>query len=531
MAAKLKRFVKQQKGKLEKSAALHEWMVAHQQLQDECGAAERDAAQAQEAISEFLLDGGDQVEGSQSEGDSRELILKVRDLRQRVADKRRRSSTFETSSLTDELRRIREELEQHKEELEHQESACIAAGPSTFEDEPGNDEDVTWQSRLEELFSRFPTACDEKEKAESRRLFADLVENFLKKRSEFEATCPPSTHAGWSLEDHETFLRVRRAGLAEASATCQPQSEVVSRVCRMMPHRAQRDIVQHSEWYAERLLWRRKLEDLHASKSRQLDEALEKLERKLSKKEAGFRTAAATALDTIKREAVQSVLQSKLDNHRKIKADSAQLELQKRLEMAETETEKKQLEERRAKDEKAKAKALLENYRAEIEDLAREKEQEATKGRALREETTKAEAQLNAERVEFRRRAHAKKVDQLRRAAAASEAREREKEERLAKLRAQVAVQVEADKARVLQPTAAMLAAEAAAKESELFPVHGFTTEELMRDKRFRLGLVLREAGLHNTAAGRDALISAAPKPRKPDTLSQIRFAPENLPP
>lgn len=107
-------------------------------------------------------------------------------------------------------------------------------------------------------------------------------------------------------------------------------------------------------------------------------------------KEAIFRTAAATALATVKREAAQSVLQTKLDNHRQTKADSAQLELQKRLELAEIETEQRRLEERKLKEERAKAKALVDRYRAEIEGLAKEKEQEAAKGRALREEAAKA---------------------------------------------------------------------------------------------------------------------------------------------
>jgi hypothetical protein len=49
-----------------------------------------------------------------------------------------------------------------------------------------------------------------------------------------------------------------------------------------------------------------------------------------------------------------------------------------------------------------------------------------------------AEACLNAERVEFRRREHARKVEQLRRAVEKSEEEQREKEERLAKLRAKV---------------------------------------------------------------------------------------------
>lgn len=50
-----------------------------------------------------------------------------------------------------------------------------------------------------------------------------------------------------------------------------------------------------------------------------------------------------------------------------------------------------------------------------------------------------------------------------------------------------MAVQVDADKDRVLRPTAAVLAAEKAAKDLELFPVHGFRMDELMKDKRFRV--------------------------------------------
>jgi hypothetical protein len=45
---------------------------------------------------------------------------------------------------------------------------------------------------------------------------------------------------------------------------------------------------------------------------------------------------------------------------------------------------------------------------------------------------------LNAERIEYRRREHARKVEQLRRAVEKSEEEQREKEERLAKLRAKV---------------------------------------------------------------------------------------------
>jgi hypothetical protein len=80
------------------------------------------------------------------------------------------------------------------------------------------------------------------------RSLAELENAHATRLSEMSATAPPSSHSGWSPEDHETFLRVRRAGLAEASGMCQPQAEIVSNVCRMMPHKTQRDVVQHLEW-------------------------------------------------------------------------------------------------------------------------------------------------------------------------------------------------------------------------------------------------------------------------------------------
>jgi hypothetical protein len=65
--------------------------------------------------------------------------------------------------------------------------------------------------------------------------------------------------------------------------------------------------------------------------------------------------------------------------------------------------------------------------------------------------------------------------------AAESEARieeEREREERLAKLRALVQVNVKDDPTRHLNPTVATLSEHDVTKTVSMFPVHGFTTGE-----------------------------------------------------
>lgn len=45
-------------------------------------------------------------------------------------------------------------------------------------------------------------------------------------------------------------------------------------------------------------------------------------------------------------------------------------------------------------------------------------------------------------------------------------------------------------------------------------PTYGLLDERIIRDVRFRLGVALREANLHTTAAGRDMVLRAHPRPQ-----------------
>lgn len=71
---------------LDSYALMHWFLRKHAHIRWVCsGAAERDAGQAQEAISEFLLVEGDQMESFELEREARDMLTKVRDLRQRFA--------------------------------------------------------------------------------------------------------------------------------------------------------------------------------------------------------------------------------------------------------------------------------------------------------------------------------------------------------------------------------------------------------------------------------------------------------------
>jgi hypothetical protein len=86
--------------------------------------------------------------------------------------------------------------------------------------------------------------------------------------------------------------------------------------------------------------------------------------------------------------------------------------------------------------------------------------------------------------------------------------------------RLQVKVDVATDPARVLQPTRSLLAAPLA-QDPVFAAVNGYSTEQIVADKRFRAAERLRTQGLAHLPAARDALraMHAQTMPRRPDIL------------
>lgn len=84
----------------------------------------------------------------------------------------------------------------------------------------------------------------------------------------------------------------------------------------------------------------------------------------------------------------------------------------------------------------------------------------------------------------------------------------------------QVEVNVENDPSRHLRPTQAHAGDYDASVRDDMFPVHGFTTDHLMKDKRFKVQLAMNEAGIKNPEIRNLALQSTAPYRPRPDMLT-----------
>ncbi len=112
---------------------------------------------------------------------------------------------------------------------------------------------------------------------------------------------------------------------------------------------------------------------------------------------------------------------------------------------------------------------------------------------------------------------------------AALEAAAKERDERLARLRALVAPEVDRDPKRVLQPTEASKAVDPEDDDPEAAPfrpVNGYSNAQLYRDPKFRLADALQRQGLHNTDYGRAAIGAAATvKATRPDNLTFMQRA------
>eukprot|EP00741_Cyanophora_paradoxa_P024655 tig00022099_g23805.t1 len=201
-------------------------------------------------------------------------------------------------------------------------------------------------------------------------------------------------------------------------------------------------------------------------------------------------------------------------------------------ELAELERRQAEEEAARAEARSAEERAAREARRKLIGEYRAAQRAEQERMRAAEEEARRAEEEEARARLLVRgwrrrrgwrrgRRSGAEGGGERERAA--ERERERaEREARLARLRETVAPVVESDPARLLRPTAAMVSGEAAAAASasgsagpsgkELFPVHGYTVDQLFSDTRFKLTVALREAGLAHMPYAQEMIARAVPR-------------------
>ncbi|KAJ3241060.1 hypothetical protein HDU78_002027 [Chytriomyces hyalinus] len=112
------------------------------------------------------------------------------------------------------------------------------------------------------------------------------------------------------------------------------------------------------------------------------------------------------------------------------------------------------------------------------------------------------------ERVDFRASEQHKKSEALKLDALERENARLEIERKLDALRKSVAVHVESDWSRILQPTEAFKVSKQTEKLPSLFVNHSFTVAALMKDRRFRVSQALHAAGLQHSEYARRVLTS-----------------------
>ena len=140
--------------------------------------------------------------------------------------------------------------------------------------------------------------------------------------------------------------------------------------------------------------------------------------------------------------------------------------------------------------------------RREVEEAQRREDE-------LREqELIASRAEFNAERVDFRKRLLEERAKSRREEQLAAEEADKARVQRINAIASQVGITAEQDPNRILKKTASLEIRETSAQAKELFPVHGYSNDELMRDESFKVGLAIREAGLHTSVYAREALQS-----------------------
>jgi chromosome segregation ATPase len=154
--------------------------------------------------------------------------------------------------------------------------------------------------------------------------------------------------------------------------------------------------------------------------------------------------------------------------------------------------------------------------RAQVQDYKQQLQQERCEAQRLDEQAAQAAAAaagaaMAAARtaVEARQGEALHRLQQQQEQARAAQAATDARRQRLAAIAAALGPQLARDPARLLQATAASSAAPRA-QHPAFRPVHGFTTQQVVADPRFRLVEALRGAGLLAGAAGRAGYTRAA---------------------
>jgi hypothetical protein len=197
----------------------------------------------------------------------------------------------------------------------------------------------------------------------------------------------------------------------------------------------------------------------------------------------------------------------------------------------EAELKKQQVEWERWIRKRQAQQRKLDDYYSEKERLQAETErQDRERLMKLHLDKTK-QALQDKERVEYRQREYTKKVHAKEQVARQAVELAEAKEQDLERIREKVRVIVESDPIRMMKSTEASAAKVSGGSKKELdlqqplFPLHGYTDQEVTCDLRFKVTAALREANLLQTDYAKKILASIKPShtPRRDQESSLFK--------
>ncbi|KAK3263559.1 hypothetical protein CYMTET_27642 [Cymbomonas tetramitiformis] len=324
----------------------------------------------------------------------------------------------------------------------------------------------------------------------------------------------PNT-GGWSAADHARFVRIRGTAVKSAEGKGPAREALLTALANALPDIAKEiglpGIGQHEDWHHMHRIIVDRQRSINRSQAEDVEHLLSQ-SRSLLEKVRGMQLAKAeAAAQLLQQEAGLLQRHMRLDvlrtDHFHRQAELQALQAEQEAEAAAREAEAEALRQ----EERERQRVLIDEYRKHLAELKKEKEMEEEEAARAQQLLMDEQSELNAERVEYRQQEYLAKLDMKKEGEELKQLEEMAKEERLAKLRAQVEPSVEADTERMMAPTAAHAQYSDVSSKAEMFSVHGYDTDKLLQDKRFRVMEALAGANIKNADLRMAALEGTKP--------------------
>ncbi|OQR96887.1 hypothetical protein THRCLA_07136, partial [Thraustotheca clavata] len=322
-----------------------------------------------------------------------------------------------------------------------------------------------------------------------------------------------SKHPGWTDEDHERYLKIFK--------DCEPKGirndAFLTRLTPVLPNKSKKELGMHDKWYRTNKRYLQQTQERQAEYTRKYDQTFEKSKACITEAIETQKLKQSTQSEMARRTQMQAILHAKVEKFQLKRSVKAELIAhQNEIARLEAEAIQNAIETKRKKEYELKKK-LLQDHKGwqELNDIA--KEEALAKERQIEEELKLERDTINAERVLYRKKELEAKTELQKQHIQLEALEEQERIRALEALKletpyAEKLSQIQMDPERTRQPTVAFQANVEAANEAlpvheaGLFPSHGYDTDKLFKDARFRLGIALQDAGLAKTEYAKHAM-------------------------